>query len=79
MYVPKYDPLEDEVTDRLNIENQICSAVVEKVTSFGEMFVRFNTDMMTEDLDLAMLNTTLIDIYVIPSGKRASFSSFNLS
>ena len=79
VYVPNYNPTEDEVTDQLNIENKICRAEIEEVTSFGEMSVRFNTEMKTEGFNISMINATLIDIYVIPSGTRASFSSFNLS
>jgi hypothetical protein len=78
-YVPNFNPFEDEVADQLSIENKICRAEIEEVTSFGKMSVRFNTEMKTEGFNLSMINATLIDIYVIPSGNRASISSFNLS
>ena len=61
------------------IEENICSAEIESVTSFGEMDVRFSTLMNTQGIDITMLNETLIDIYVKPSGNRATLSSFNVS
>ena len=43
------------------------------------MDIRFNTKMKTKDLNISMLNETLIDIYIMPAGDRASLLSFNIS
>jgi hypothetical protein len=49
------------------------------MTSLGELVVKFSTPMKTEYIDLGWINSTYIDLYIIPSESRDNDDGFRLN
>ena len=48
------------------------------MTALGELTAKFTTPMLTEFIDLEWLNSTVIDIYIIPADDRLNDEGFRL-
>ena len=55
------------------------NATIESMTSLGEVLIRFNTPMKTENLNITMIDSEIIDIYVDPEEKDEMFEPANLN
>ena len=49
---------------------EICYAEIYEMTALGDLKVSFSTLMLTEFIELEWLNSTVIDIYIIPADGR---------
>ena len=55
-----------------------CTASIESVSARGELSVRFSHEMQTH-MNLTQLNSTILDLYIIPSLDRHKVTDFKLS
>jgi hypothetical protein len=60
------------------IVEENCTATIESITALGEMKIRFNTSMITT-VNLTELNSTVLDMYIIPALERHQENAFNIS
>ena len=69
----KFDKEEMTVTEvvqsasELKGRTDILKAKITSISILGEMKIDFSTAMKTEDFDLSNLNSTYVDIYLIPA------------
>ena len=67
-YEPDWDTFDNN--DLETVVKEICKAQVYEMTTLGELKVKFTTPMATEFIDLKWLNSTIIDMYIIPADDR---------
>ena len=61
---------EEEKVIEIIEENQVvCKALITEVTHFGRTSIHFNQKMNT-DIDLNLIDDTILDIYVMPAENR---------
>ena len=53
-----------------NLIIEICKASVYEMTALGDLIVQFSTPMKTDYINLTWINSTIIDMYIIPADNR---------
>ena len=48
----------------------ICKAKIESISITGEMTIKFSTHMKTGEFDLSHVNSSFVEIYMIPAEGR---------
>ena len=65
--VPEVIEVQEEVS------KELLKAKVIKITELGELKIRFSTFMKTDLMDIGSINSTIIDLYIIPSENREDY------
>lgn len=55
------------------------SARIESISNIGELVVVFSSKMKTEFIDVSWINSTNLDMYIVPAENRDSEEEFKVS
>jgi len=55
-----------------------CTASIFSISARGQLDIRFSTEMLTT-INLTQVNTTMIDIYIVPAENRHLSDGFNIT
>ena len=57
---------------------EICKAWIYEMSALGDLKVEFSTRMLSDFIDIEWLNSTVIDMYIIPADDRQYDEGFRL-